>query len=122
MEKLDDIKNKNDIIKLVNSFYAEVVKDELIGLFFKDINWENHLPTMYVFWENVLFYTGNYIGNPMLKHKLIHESMPFNTEQFNRWVLLFTQSVDKLYSGEKAELIKERANNISIVMQLKILQ
>lgn len=122
MEKLDDIKNKNDIIKLVNSFYAEVVKDELIGLFFKDINWENHLSTMYVFWENVLFYTGNYIGNPMLKHKLIHESMPFNTEQFNRWVLLFTQSVDKLYSGEKAELIKERANNISIVMQLKILQ
>ncbi len=43
-------------------------------------------------------------------------------EHFQRWILLFNETVDELFKGEKAELIKQRALSISTVMQIKILQ
>lgn len=117
----NDIENKNDIKLLVNTFYEDVKVDELIGPFFNKIDWDKHIPIMCKFWENVLFYTGNYTGNPMLRHKLIHENMPMNEEQFIRWIDLFKSAVDELFIGEKAELMKQRANSIASIMQLKIL-
>lgn len=121
MDHLRDIENKNDIKHLVITFYEDVKADELIGPFFNQVNWDKHIPTMCKFWENVLFYTGNYTGNPMLKHKLIHEMMPLKDELFAKWIFLFTATVDKMFVGEKAQLIKNRAISIATVMQLKIL-
>jgi hemoglobin len=92
-------------------YFTDVVK----------VNWEKHLPVMYDFWENVLFYSGTYIGNPMMLHAKIHQRSPFTKEHFQHWLQLFNQSVDELYEGEHAEQIKLRANNISTVMQIKIL-
>ena len=67
-----DIKNRKDIEKLVNSFYDKVKSDLVIGDFFTavaQVNWETHLQTMYDFWENILFYTGNYTGSPLVVHQ-----------------------------------------------------
>src|SRR6476659_6587117 len=83
-----DIENKQDIEKLVNSFYEKVKQDALIGFIFTDIvrvNWERHLPVMYDFWENSLFYTGNYIGNPMEIHRHLHKRIPLTAEYFAQW-------------------------------------
>jgi len=47
-----DIENRDDIIRLVNTFYDKVKPDETIGYFFNrvvDVNWEKHLPVMYNF-------------------------------------------------------------------------
>jgi hemoglobin len=41
-------------------------------------------------------------------------------EHFQRWTELFTATVDEMYKGEKAELIKQRAMSIATVMQIKI--
>ena len=58
-----DISNNKDIEKLVNLFYEKVKKDTTIAPFFlDDFDWDKHLKIMYKFWENVLFYTGNYNG------------------------------------------------------------
>jgi hemoglobin len=61
---------------------------------------------MYDFWENVLFYTGGYAGNPMEKHR--HALLQFNLshEHFERWVHLFTAVVNELYKGKNAKLIR----------------
>jgi hemoglobin len=70
-----DIESKEDIILLVNSFYERIKADDTIGYIFNDIvkvNWEKHLPVMYSFWENSLFYTGSYEGNPMELHNHLH--------------------------------------------------
>jgi hemoglobin len=32
------------------------------------VNWEKHLPKMYIFWESVLFATVKFDGNPMGAH------------------------------------------------------
>ena len=119
-----DIENKKDIEKLVNGFYEKVKQDALIGFIFTDVvkvHWEKHLPVMYDFWENSLFYTGNYVGNPMQIHQHLHRLVPLTAEYFARWTYLFTSTVDELFVGEKAALAKQRAMSIAAVMQFKII-
>ncbi len=118
-----DINNRNDIENLINTFYEKVKADTAIGFFFTDVvkvNWEKHLPVMYDFWENILFYTGSYTGNPMDKHVKIHEKSSMKMEHFQRWIQLFTETVDELYAGKNADVIKQRAMSIATVMQIKI--
>ena len=119
-----DIQNREDIIKLVDVFYDKVKKDNVIGYIFSDIahvNCDLHLPRMYDFWENILFYTGNFDGNPMMTHKLLNQKVAMDFTHFNRWNTLFNETVDALFKGEKAEEIKKRAMNISKAMMDKAL-
>ncbi len=119
-----DIENREDIVVLINTFYEKVKKDEVIGYIFNDVakvNWEKHLPVMYDFWENVIFFTGSYMGNPMTVHKLLNKKTPLNTDHFQEWIKLFSKTVDELFEGDKAELTKQRAVSIATVMQIKIL-
>ncbi|HET9057743.1 MAG TPA: group III truncated hemoglobin [Chitinophagaceae bacterium] len=118
-----DILQRSDVELLVNSFYDKVKKDNLISVFFTDVvdvQWESHLPTMYNFWQNVIFQTGGYIGNPMILHMNLDKMAPLNKEHFNRWTKLFTETVDELFEGDNAELAKQRALSIATVMQVKI--
>ncbi len=119
-----DITSRKDIEILVDEFYSKIKKDELLGFIFTDIanvNWEKHLPIMYSYFENMLFYTGSYTGNPMELHKHVNRLFPLSKEHFIRWNLLFSTSVNELFAGENAELAKQRAKSISAVMQIKIL-
>ena len=119
-----DIRNRKDIEKLVNAFYDKVKKDDTIGYLFNDVakvNWELHLPKMYDFWENILFYSGNYSGSPMVVHKELHQKSTMNQNHFQHWNDLFSQTVDSLFEGIKANEIKERASNIAQVIMYKTL-
>lgn len=119
-----DIKGRKDIERLVNAFYDKVKKDNVIGYLFNDVamvNWDEHLPKMYNFWENILFYTGNYSGSPMIVHRDLHSKSTMTKEHFNHWNQLFNETVDGLFEGEKAEEIKSRATNIAAVMMYKTL-
>ncbi len=116
-----DITGRVEIEKLVNSFYEKVNKDKSLSPIFADVHWEVHLPVMYDFWENVMFHTGNYSGNPMLKHHMVHQKHPLTKQHFEMWLLLFEETVDDFFSGPNAILIKERARNIAIIMEMKII-
>ena len=118
-----DIVTRGDIEKLVDGFYNKVRKDTMLGFIFVDIakvNWDTHLPIMYDFFENILFYTGPYSGNPMELHKHVNRLFPITDEHFSRWILLFNTTVDELFIGDSAELVKQRAKNIAEIMQMKI--
>ncbi len=120
-----DIHNRNDIIRLVDTFYEKIKTDQVIGFIFNEVanvNWENHLPKMYDFWENVLFFTGNFDGNPMQKHKELHNKCPLSHAHFDHWNEVFRLTVDELFIGEKAEEIKLRAKSISDVIMYKTIQ
>ncbi len=120
-----DIENRKDIELLVNSFYDRIKTDEVIGFIFNDVakvNWEKHLAVMYDFWENILFYTGNYSGNPMNLHTHLHHIRPLNEKHFEHWNTLFTDNVDQYFKGNNAKLIKQKAISISTVMQEKLFQ
>lgn len=120
-----DIKTPADVQLLVNSFYEKVKADPVIGPVFTEqfnINWDRHLQTMYDFWENALFFTGDYAGNPIVSHRRIHKKYPFRPEYFQAWLSLFTATVDEHFEGEKALLAKQRALSISTVMRIKVLE
>lgn len=119
-----DIENRKDIELLITAFYNKVKADNTIGYIFNDIakvNWEKHLPVMFDFWENVLFYTGAYNGNPMIIHQHLHRVVPLTKEHFKQWEKLFTETVDELFEGTNAILARQRALSISTVMQMNIM-
>lgn len=115
-----DLESLNDIEILVNDFYKKVKTDPTIGPLFTNINWDRHLPVMYQFWDNAIFFSGGYNGNPLKTHQHLHQVFPLSKQHFDVWLSLFTSTVDELFSGEKAELAKQRATSIATVMQIKI--
>lgn len=120
-----DIKNRADIVKLVDAFYEKIQSNAEIGYFFNDVakvNWNEHLPKMYDFWENILFSMGDYNGNPMTTHQELHKKSKMNKELFQFWNVLFNETVDGLFVGEKAEEIKQRTANIAAAMMFKTLE
>lgn len=118
-----DIKGRADVEHLVNTFYDKVKQDDVIGFIFNDVAdvvWERHLPVMYDFWESIIFLTNKYIGNPMVVHTNLNERVRFTREHFQRWVALFTATVDELFEGKKANIVKEKAISIAAIMETKI--
>jgi len=120
-----DLKDTSDIRLLVDSFYDQVKKDELIGYIFNDVakvDWNHHLPIMYDFWEKMIFGTGPYKGDPMTKHIQLNKLTALNSLHFDQWKKIFSETVDALFAGAKANETKERANHIASIMLFKVQQ
>ena len=68
---LPDIQNREDISRLVGTFYARAFEDPIIGYIFTDvarIDLDEHLPVFTDFWETVLFRAGTYKRNALQVH------------------------------------------------------
>ncbi len=119
----NDISDRNDIMLLVDTFYKNVALNKQIGPIFTDVakvDWSHHLPKMYDFWESILFGKAIYKGNPMLTHFALNEQTPLQTEAFETWKNLFFQTVNDLFAGANADLIKQKAQSIADLMHFKI--
>ena len=120
---LPDLAGRADIERLVNTFYDRVRSDELLGFIFDDvakIDWAVHLPKMYAFWETVIFRSAGYTGNPLSAHARLVPLTAMGRPQFDRWIAVFTATVDSLFSGENAEHIKSAASDMANVIHAKI--
>ena len=112
---MQDITTKQDIEILVNTFYGKVLKDESLAPFFKQLDFDIHMPKMIHFWSFVLLDEPGYTTNVTDKH--MH--MPLEQAHFDRWIALFHSTVDSLFTGEKAEMAKQRATLIGWTIQNK---
>ena len=114
-----DILNLDDIKLMVNTFYGKVREDQLLGPVFNgriQDRWPEHLEKMYRFWQTVLLEEHTYYGAPFPPHaKLQVEHL-----HFERWMQLFDQTVDELFSGEKAEEAKWRGKKMAQIFEVKI--
>ncbi len=111
-----DIQTAADIDILVRDFYQSVLEDPIIGFFFTDIahiKLEQHLPTIAQFWQKQLLGTGQYQGRTFEIHRNLHYQAEMTEHHFHRWLHLFKTSVDRVFSGERAELAKQRATAIA---------
>ncbi len=120
---MKDIEDRKDIILLVDTFYAKVLKDEKINYFFTDVaklDFEKHIPRMYDFWESTLLHSASYAGNTLKVHKDLNKKSSLEKQHFDTWIGLFKETVNELYTGTTAELAKQRAESIAMVMQLKM--
>jgi len=110
-----DITSKQDVEKLVDTFYGRVLQDAELAPFFARLDFEAHMPKMVHFWSFVLLDEPGYTTNVTDKH--MH--MPLSKVHFDRWVALFHGTVDELFAGEKAEMAKQRATLIAWTIQNK---
>lgn len=118
-----DIRYRDDIDLLVSNFYQKAVNDELLQVYFSEFDYSKRrlfISKMTDFWENLCLFTGDYNGNPMEVHTMLHGKNPMTLLHFKRWEELFGQTVDQLFEGVKAETIKAEACKISKIIQDKL--
>lgn len=118
-----DLLGREEIEALVNAFYHRVRADDLLGPIFDgvaQVDWDAHLPKMYAFWETVLFGTGGFSGNPLAAHAKLVPLTDMGKDKFDRWLTLFCQTVDGLYTGPTAEHIKSCASDMANVIYSRI--
>jgi hemoglobin len=118
-----DIANKEDLLQVLSAFYDKAVADETIGHFFTQViplDIPTHLPVIAAFWEAVVFGKTGYSKNVMQVHQHIHQLSAITPQHLERWVLLFTTTIDALFEGENATLMKHRAASIATMMNIKL--
>jgi hemoglobin len=116
-----DIIDIADIKVFVDEFYDKVRNDNLIGPVFLEVlpgDWQPHLDKMYSFWNAALFGQSGYKGNPFSKHAPLNIGQP----HFDRWLVLFEETIDKNFEGTMAEDVKRRAQAISVVFVQRLNQ
>jgi hemoglobin len=118
-EEKKEILSLEDIKLLVNTFYDKVRDDKLIGSIFNERiqnRWPEHLNKMYTFWQTVLLGEHTYFGSPFPPHA----QLPIEQIHFERWLALFSETLNELFSGEVAKEAIWRANKMAVMFQYKI--
>ncbi|MES2880814.1 MAG: group III truncated hemoglobin [Bacteroidota bacterium] len=118
-----DLRNRADIEQVLTAFYKKAFADEHIGYFFTEVvplNLKTHLPLIADFWEAIIFNTQGYRKNVMEIHQQISEKSTISKKHLHRWVHLFVTTVDGMFAGEKAELMKQRAQSVATLMNIKL--
>lgn len=114
-----DISTREDVIRLVDTFYSRVMVDDLIGVFFTEvspISMKEHMPIIYDFWETMLLGASSYSGNAMHKHYSMNGRKRMKPEHFERWLSTWEFTIDELFTGPKADEAKTRAKHIANLM------
>ncbi len=123
MEK-KELKNRDDVQLLVETFYGKVRKDKILGPIFNSIitDWESHLTLLTDFWETQLFLKRKYYGNPVTAHQEVDEKMnhTITSEHFGLWLNLWFATIDELFEGETAWIAKNRAQKMSTMLFMQI--
>jgi len=97
----------------VETFYGKIQRDNLLGPIFNERikDWPAHLARMKSFWRSVLHNSGEFAGNPMLKHLVIPG---IGLEHFSHWLQLFYQTLrDAEPTCEATALVGGRARMIA---------
>jgi hemoglobin len=111
-----DIEKTNDIYLLIEHFYEKLVSDDMIGHFFQALDLSKHIPRVAEFWAFILIDQPGYSGN-MIQ---VHAKLQLTESHFERWLLLFHETIDAHFQGEKASLAKERSTLIAWTMKSKL--
>lgn len=106
------------IDRLVESFYARVRDDALIGPVFAERieDWAPHLAQMKLFWSSVALSTGVYQGRPMPKHL----PLPIDATHFDRWLALFEETAREVCPPVAVNWFMERARRIAESLELGV--
>ncbi len=105
--------SKVNINKLVVLFYTRVLSDEKLAPFFieklgadlKGEKWQAHMELLTNFWTTLVTGSRDYNGAPFPPHAHIQG---LDRTAFETWIVLFFESVDKVFTSDIASKFKER--------------
>ena len=101
------------IDQVVETFYGKIRADELLGPIFAEriTDWPVHLARMKSFWRSVLHNSGEFTGNPMIKHLAIPG---LELKHFAHWLDLFYETLQEVEPSSAAtQLVGTRARMIA---------
>jgi len=117
---MDDIKSREDLRLLVEKFFNKARKDEHLGSVFAsavdDDHWPQHFERVTDFWNSALFDANSYRGSTFSKHA----DLPIEKKHFDRWLHLFSETVNEYFSGPMAEDCIKRAITMGLLFESKI--
>lgn len=121
-----DIKDRNDVYRLVSTFYDTVRNDETLGPFFNNSikDWDAHLEHLTTFWESSLFLKTKYSGDPLQTHIDLDKRFNHSISEmhFGIWLNLWLKTVNALFEGDYAENAKHRARKMGTFIFLKMFE
>lgn len=106
--------------QMVERFYLKVQADAMLGPIFAERikDWPHHLSLMKRFWRSIMLKTGEFSGNPMMKHIAIPR---IDDAEFSRWLQLFAETLNELGGPPEArDRIYQRAEMIAESLLLGI--
>jgi truncated hemoglobin YjbI len=107
--------NEEELRELVRDFYAEALKDPLIGpVFARNVaDWDHHFDLVQGFWSRALLGTTRYAGSPFTPHLSLH----LKPEFFDRWIALFKTAAERHLQPAAARVAIARVEHMSICFQ-----
>jgi hemoglobin len=118
-----DIDTRADCEQLVRAFYGRALVDPVIGFLFTDVaklDLEAHVPRITNFWETILLGAHSYGGGAFRPHIELNFKVPLTRGHFDRWLHLWTTTVDELFVGERAELAKSHAIRVAAAFESRL--
>jgi hemoglobin len=118
-----DIETRADCEQLVRSFYGRALTDPIIGWLFTDVaklDLEAHVPRITNFWETILLDAHSYAGGAFRPHLELNSKTPLKRGHFDRWLHLWSQTVDELFAGARAELAKAHATRVAAAFEARL--
>ena len=119
-----DLDEPSEIAEMLRRFYQDVAQDDLLGPIFNDVaqvDWAEHLPKLTAFWCRALLGVEGYVGNPFRAHAMVHESSPFTPAHFERWLELFSETIETGWSGPNARRALDLAHNVARMHRQQLL-
>lgn len=113
-----DIESTDDCERLVRAFYGKAMADEKIGWLFTEVaelDLEEHIPVIASFWATNLLGSKSYKGGAFGVHGRLHQKAAggLRQEHFERWLVLWCQTVDELFDGPLAAAAKVHALRVA---------
>lgn len=115
-----DLDSREQIERFVDLFYARMLADPELAPIFIDvaaIELDVHLPHIKDYWCKLLLGEQAYRRHTMNIHRQLHGKRPLRRDDFDRWLNLFTRTVDDYFAGVRAERAKQVAAAIAANMQ-----
>jgi hemoglobin len=111
-----DLDDPEAIARLIDAFYARVRVDPTLAPVFTHvagIDLDRHIPVIRAFWRKMLLGHPDYARNMVARHAAVHTRLPLRARHFDRWLALFTRTVDDHFTGPGAERAKLLARRIA---------
>lgn len=117
--RLRDLADREDVVELLGDFYHRAFADELLRPVFVDIaqmDLSTHLPAITDFWCKAVLKQGSYRRNVSTPHRELHEIAHLEPRHFERWLLLWHNTIDSRHTGRNADIAKLQGARIAYSM------
>lgn len=115
-----DLATHEEITEFVTRFYREIAQDSRFHRYFETIahvDWHVHTLDLTDFWVGILLGEPDREPADMIEaHRWLHDTEPFDTALFERWLEIFDTTLDSGWTGPVADQARKRGHGYAWAM------